>query len=340
MGRLIGLTTAAAVSVAVGVTIAGLSAHFHSAALTSKFATTDIRPVHVAESWSRRAQMTTTADDSFNATLRDPKFWAGRKSSRSSSDRDGRSNLGQSSIQPRPTIWRGTRADGDDENASQKGTYRTMCVRLCDGYFWPISFATSQYNFERDQQRCEASCTSDARLFRYQNPGEDFEDMQDLNGEPYKALRTAFKFRKTYDQACSCRPQPWEQASLERHKLYALERQMAKGDKAITTEISLLRAKVDAAHKKMAATPHNSNPPASPARRGKSAKKAPSNSDSNDPTATYTEPVSPAAPASRTTNDRVVMLRLGARSPIAVRVGSANPKRQDEDWRRRVIGPN
>ena len=31
-------------------------------------------------------------------------------------------------------------------------TYRTMCVRLCDGYFWPVSFTATKREFARDSE--------------------------------------------------------------------------------------------------------------------------------------------------------------------------------------------
>ncbi|HEY4192875.1 MAG TPA: DUF2865 domain-containing protein, partial [Mesorhizobium sp.] len=36
-----------------------------------------------------------------------------------------------------------------------QGEFRTMCVRTCDGYFFPMSNAASLRDFERDQKNCE-----------------------------------------------------------------------------------------------------------------------------------------------------------------------------------------
>ena len=38
------------------------------------------------------------------------------------------------------------RSPGDEQSQSQDGTgnYRTLCVRMCDGYYWPVSFATKR----------------------------------------------------------------------------------------------------------------------------------------------------------------------------------------------------
>jgi hypothetical protein len=100
-------------------------------------------------------------------------------------------------------------------------TYRTMCVRLCDGYYWPVSFATLKERFGRDEQACLRSCRSSTALYYYPNPGGDLEDMVSLQGMPYKSLGTAFLHRTTYDASCKCRPHPWEVEAAERHKAYA-----------------------------------------------------------------------------------------------------------------------
>jgi hypothetical protein len=99
-------------------------------------------------------------------------------------------------------------------------TYRTMCVRLCDGYYWPVSFAATRREFARDSEVCARSCDAPAALHVYKNPGEEPEDMVDLSGQPYAKLGTAFRHRVGYDPACKCRPHPWEASSRQRHSSY------------------------------------------------------------------------------------------------------------------------
>jgi hypothetical protein len=101
------------------------------------------------------------------------------------------------------------------------GSYRTLCVRLCDGFYFPISFATTPGRFADDASRCEQQCPSRSRLFVYRNPGESVEDMADLNGEPYTKLPEAFRFRASYVADCTCRGNPWDAESVARHAAYA-----------------------------------------------------------------------------------------------------------------------
>lgn len=117
--------------------------------------------------------------------------------------------------------------EAEDEEGSQRdstpvATYRTVCVRLCDGYYFPISYATTPDHFAKDSAKCEASCGSPARLYVYENPGSESESMEDLAGRPYSELKTAFLYRTEYVPSCSCKAQPWEQEAQDRHRLYAL----------------------------------------------------------------------------------------------------------------------
>jgi Protein of unknown function (DUF2865) len=98
---------------------------------------------------------------------------------------------------------------------------RTLCVRLCDGYYWPISFATTRSRLSTDAKRCESSCTSPARLFHHRNPGQDVDDMRDRDGNPYRELPAAFLYRTRYLADCTCRPQPWEEEAAVRHRAFA-----------------------------------------------------------------------------------------------------------------------
>lgn len=110
--------------------------------------------------------------------------------------------------------------------------YRTLCVRLCDGAYFPVSYSTSAGNFARDEEICQRSCTSPAKLYVYKNPGEEVDQMHDIGGEPYSKLSTAFLFRTTYDASCTCKPHPWEEAALAQHRLYAaLEAKKKAGSK-------------------------------------------------------------------------------------------------------------
>ena len=71
----------------------------------------------------------------------------------------------------------------------QSGTFRTVCVRSCDGAYFPISFATVPARFPDDEKTCKALCpAADATLFAYRNPGEDMNQAVSISGQPYTVV--------------------------------------------------------------------------------------------------------------------------------------------------------
>ncbi len=87
------------------------------------------------------------------------------------------------------------------------GTYRTLCVRTCDGYYFPISFSTTSDRFPEDAQTCAAMCPgAQAELFYHDNPGGGPETMMSIAGEPYTSLPTAFHYRESLESSCTCKP--------------------------------------------------------------------------------------------------------------------------------------
>lgn len=95
------------------------------------------------------------------------------------------------------------------------GTFRTLCVRTCDGYFFPISFSTSSDKFAQDAQVCSSMCpAAQTELFIYRNPGGEPEEMISLAGIAYKDLPNAFRHRKEYVEGCSCQAKATGTAGL------------------------------------------------------------------------------------------------------------------------------
>ncbi|WP_439543584.1 DUF2865 domain-containing protein [Hyphomicrobium sp.] len=130
------------------------------------------------------------------------------------------------------------------------GGYRTLCVRLCDGYYFPISAAAQPAEFARDEETCQAACGSPAMLFVYKNGEGAPETMTSLDGKPYASLATAFKHRVSYDAACTCTASPWTEASAERHRLYAAEQAALSGDPESALQVAALTSAVQETRKR------------------------------------------------------------------------------------------
>jgi hypothetical protein len=98
---------------------------------------------------------------------------------------------------------------------AQSGTYRTVCVRSCDGAYFPISFATVPGRFPDDERTCKALCpAAEATLYSYRNPGEDMNQAVSINGQPYSSSPNAFRYRQEFNPSCACKAagQTWSDA--------------------------------------------------------------------------------------------------------------------------------
>ena len=112
--------------------------------------------------------------------------------------------------------------------------YRTLCVRTCDGYYFPISFSTSPMRFPEDEQTCQKLCpATEAVLYSHRNPGEDVAQAVASNGRVYRDLPNAFRYRREFNASCSCKQpgQTWAEA-LGQTKDSTVER----GDIVVTEE--------------------------------------------------------------------------------------------------------
>lgn len=89
------------------------------------------------------------------------------------------------------------------------GNFRTMCVRSCDGYYFPISWSVSSAAFARDANACQAACPGAAVELHYHRvPGEEPDAMVSATtGLPYSEMENAFLHRKpgaSTPQGCGC----------------------------------------------------------------------------------------------------------------------------------------
>lgn len=99
-----------------------------------------------------------------------------------------------------------TPAPADEKNSEfftripspgDSGQLRTMCVRTCDGSFFPISSNASTADFARDEAACNRMCPgTETRLYYHSLTGSESADMVSATtGEPYRALPAAFAYR-------------------------------------------------------------------------------------------------------------------------------------------------
>jgi Protein of unknown function (DUF2865) len=95
------------------------------------------------------------------------------------------------------------------------GRYRSVCVRLCDGFFYPISYSTYSGHLAQEAQECQSTCAAPAELYVYRNPGQEIEQAISLQGSAYTDLPVALKYRKEYVKGCSCKQAEYNPTDIE-----------------------------------------------------------------------------------------------------------------------------
>jgi hypothetical protein len=102
-------------------------------------------------------------------------------------------------VQPQPRAQRTARAKPEG-----RGTARTLCVRLCDGYYFPVSAASRRDRHKVDAEVCQSvyAGAGQAELF-LQRPDGDVAMAVSLDGKSrYADKPYAFLFRKSFQPLC------------------------------------------------------------------------------------------------------------------------------------------
>lgn len=108
---------------------------------------------------------------------------------------------------------------GWNPQGSPGGTFKTVCVRLCDGYYFPLSFSTLPSHFSQDAESCSSRCAAPTELYYHPNPGAGMDQAVALQShEPYTKLKTAFRYRKEYVTGCSCKEAEYVPAATAEQK--------------------------------------------------------------------------------------------------------------------------
>ncbi|RZS83644.1 uncharacterized protein DUF2865 [Phyllobacterium myrsinacearum] len=207
------------------------------------------------------------------------------------------------------------------------GQYQTLCVRTCDGYYFPISYATGAENFGRDEAQCQAQCPG-AKLFYHSTTGETVDQMISLRGQAYTDMPNAFKFRKAGANGtpqCSCQRTAGNYTTLGNPKEIAKQpapAAPASKPAPVQTQPGLKPAEPIKPVEPVKAEPL---PPAEPAKNPEPVK----------PAAPAEAKAEPAAPAVEPEKKPSSIIQLG--TPAVPKVEAEQPKPLSPD---RPIDPN
>ena len=130
---------------------------------------------------------------------------------------------------------------------SGHGNLRTVCVRTCDGGFFPISSGATPLDFRRDQQVCAMMCPETETELFYQSmtSGQETEQMTStVTGRPYYEMPNAFSYR-TRDLskagACGCNLSAYYQEMIKREKALKGDGAQAAGTGEDSGSITTIR---------------------------------------------------------------------------------------------------
>ncbi|MGO8800222.1 MAG: DUF2865 domain-containing protein [Roseiarcus sp.] len=149
---------------------------------------------------------------------------------------------------------------------------KAVCVRTCDGSFFPVSYSAGGGRLDELQDMCRALCpNADVSLYTY-SPSSDIDTAVSISGARYMDSPNALKYRKSLDSTCSCRKrgQSWAAA------LAGAEQRLGGGGKSdiiVTPErsVELSRPKPDAKSKPAKTTVDPAKSPPDPAKSAASA---------------------------------------------------------------------
>lgn len=162
----------------------------------------NVQIVHHSLSRARRAQLLNALEDNGCNDVPDtPRADFGRPSPEPA-------NFGSDdALEPPPSDAETTirNLSGGDRG----GNLQTVCVRTCDGGFFPVSTNTSPASFARDAQVCSMMCPNvETELFYHGVGTQEMVDMVSAaGGTPYKDEPYAFRFRdpnRKISKACGC----------------------------------------------------------------------------------------------------------------------------------------
>ena len=168
----------------------------------------------------------------------------------------------------------------DPLDSSPRGGPKAVCVRTCDGAFFPISYSATRRNLGNLADLCSALCpNSETEVFTY-SMSRDIDDAVSVSGKSYKSMPYADKFRTKFDSSCACKAQgqSWVEALAEAERILG----KSKNDVIVTPEKSAELSKVRPGRpdpKAAVAKPHDGDDPS--AEEAALAAKAPTASDAS-----------------------------------------------------------
>lgn len=136
-------------------------------------------------------------------------------------------------IQPFDDSLRSEEGESDGEPRRRRGGSVAVCVRTCDGFFFPVNFEGLRARDEYEDV-CNTLCPAAQTKVYFMSYGGSIEDAAARDGEPYSSLPNARKYQENRDLSCQCKApgQTWASAMKDKPDLV----EMRKGDIVVSKE--------------------------------------------------------------------------------------------------------
>jgi len=125
-----------------------------------------------------------------------------------------------------------------EPDSSPRGGSQAVCVRSCDGGFFPLHVSARGADASYLSDLCRALCPNAEVAVYTRSPSSDIDRAASLeDGTAYSELPNASKFQTSYDSSCSCKPprQSWVEALAGAEQILGEGR---SGDIVVTPETS------------------------------------------------------------------------------------------------------
>ncbi len=113
--------------------------------------------------------------------------------------------------------------DQEPSDGTPRGGPMAICVRACDGGFFPISYSARSSNLDDLATMCRALCPNAEVKLYTASQWKGLSSALSIDGEAYSDHPNAHKFETTYDPSCGCKPpgRSWAEALAEAELLIA-----------------------------------------------------------------------------------------------------------------------
>jgi len=113
--------------------------------------------------------------------------------------------------------------EGSEQGYNHVGGALAICVRQCDGGFFPVSYSARRANLDELTALCKALCPNAEVALYTKSPWGELDSAVSINGDSYGDHPNALKFQKTRVPACGCKPpdRSWAEALADAERILA-----------------------------------------------------------------------------------------------------------------------